>query len=191
MYTAVQRQLIIWTSVLVAALGIVVVFSFLQPPTSQEALFTSRAYARKHPKMRKLASEVKQATQQVPAANTEKTIDLAIANGSKAQAIEVKLDCSGVKHGQFENSVNQMRFSGQLCAQHQEISSTEIHNEANGTSATVFFPTPNSFTTDYITLSPGPNRIRILNFLKNGSREQREFLVERTPASNKPTAATH
>jgi hypothetical protein len=167
---------------LVVALGVVIVLSFLQPPISQDKLFTSRAYARKQPKPRQLASEKKAPSNSINQAHSTRAIDSAIVNGGKAQAIEVRLDCSGKNHGLFEKAVNQMRLTGKTCAKNQEISSTEVHNEANGTSATVFFPTPRSFTTDYISLAPGPNRIRILNFLKNGIREEQEFLVERTSA---------
>lgn len=108
---------------------------------------------------------------------------LELADGHHTQALDVTLDCAGKPESRFENAINQIRLSGQICQPEQEILSSEIRNEANNTSATVFFPTASSYTTDYIALATGSNRIRILNILKSGAREEREFLVERAPAS--------
>lgn len=180
MYRTVQRQLIIWTSVLVGALGVVVAGSCLQPPAAGDSLFVSQAYARKHKSSRTIASSFKPSSERAKEEPTPRAVRLAISDGKLAQAIEVKIGCSGPQTGTFDDSVNQMRFSGKVCATGEEISSSEIRNEANGTSATVFFPTPTSFTTDYVALAPGQNRIRILNFLKNGLKEERAFVVERS-----------
>jgi len=138
----------------------------------------SRAYARarRHQSARHPATAMQSQNTNVVGAPLE------LADGHRAQALDIALDCGAKPQSRFENSVNQVRLSGALCQAEEEILSSEIRNDTNNTSATVFYPTASSYMTDYIALATGENRIRILNILKSGAREERELLIERAPA---------
>lgn len=103
------------------------------------------------------------------------------------QAVDFALPCEGAE-SRFSKNVVQVRLTGELCdvksnrsgrADKREIASSEIRNMTNGFSATVFYPKASSFTTDYMTLAPGQNHIKILHILKAGTRLERDFVIER------------
>lgn len=188
MYRAIQKQLIIWTSILVVGLGAVVALVCLQPPAQSEALFMSRAYARLHHPLNTRRPAAEQPAPGVIAATSDRD------DARHIQALDVTLDCDSKNtkpEVHFENEANQLRISGKLCQPGEEILSSEIRNEANNTTATVFFPTVASYTTDYIALAIGENRIRILNILKSGGREERELKIDRARAGTTASPSVH
>lgn len=95
------------------------------------------------------------------------------------KAVDLDLACDTSKLV-YDNSVAQIRLTGAPCSDAKAVFvSSEIRNEANGFSATVFHPTGSTFTTDYISLSPGLNHIRVLHQFVKGAREEREYIIER------------
>jgi hypothetical protein len=97
------------------------------------------------------------------------------------QTTEISLFCDGPQSAQVPASVKEARISGQFCLKNAPASepSSVIANEANGFAATLFFPKAKAFTTDYISLSPGRNRISIAHKWPGGLVETREFSIER------------
>lgn len=158
--------MILWTFALVLAMGTLGASFMLQPPSG--SIRTSRfgKDAGRHP------------------ASATLTIQELYEGGALSAAADLVLPCpkegsNETAKSTFVEDVRQVRLSGMNCLKRDEIASTEVRNETNGFSATVFQPAPNSFTTDYITLAKGSNRIRILHIYKRGARIEREHIVER------------
>ena len=193
MFATAQRQMIVWTSALVLGLGVLTVHSMLLPPVS---IANAKAKA---PSVEPLNQTKNQAptnsdeASRNPASllpdspayaaisldekNTAQAVDLTLPCPSQASRASKQPDPNMNKT--FTAAVKQIRLSGQDCGPQRNIASTEILNEANGFSATVFHPDDKTFTTDYISLAPGQNRIRILQISKEGHREETTFLVNR------------
>lgn len=151
--------MIIWTSVLVLGLGAVSFFVMVQPPRS---LTMKSAGAKK--KLR------------TPASAKELTA-LAVAP-DKNQVIDLQLECDQPAV-EFPSTISQVRLIGKACGQFSDFATTEIRNEANGYAATVFYPREGTFSSDYVTLSDGANKIRILHVFKRGGREERGLVINR------------
>ena len=177
-----QFQMMVWTFVAVFLGGGAVVFSLMTPPSSMtEQVFAAR---NKDVPRGALVESADRSPASVQLEFSSRPID-----DAGQQALDFILPCEG--NSKFAKNVVQVRLSGELCAlkpvgkaraklPKRDIASTEIRNEANGFSATVFYPKANAFTTDYMTLSPGTNRIRILHILKQGGRDEREYTIERS-----------
>lgn len=167
----------VWTLVAVALTGVIVIASLLTPPSS---------IVLERKKLAQISEPLVESADRSPA-SIETEFSATAIDEKGQQALDFKLPCEGST--KFSKSVVQVRLSGSLCetkkttkvakAAKREIASTEIRNEANGFSATVFYPGKNQFTTDYMSLAPGANRIRILHVFKQGGKEEREFLIER------------
>lgn len=87
-------------------------------------------------------------------------------------------ECTPPETTTVAGDIHQLRIRGKFC----ETSGTqfaEVLNLTNGFTATVFTPTPNTFTSDYIHLADGPNRLRVTYVLSSGERRVREFAVNR------------
>jgi hypothetical protein len=114
-----------------------------------------------------------------PAAALVDSVTPDVPQRTAPQAIDVQLNCTESRH-EFDRSIAQVRLSGAPCATGKiHIVSSEIRNDANGFSATVFHPTDTSYTTDYITLSPGENRIRVFHQFNQGGHEERDYIIQR------------
>lgn len=163
-----QRQMMIWTMLLVIALGGMIGNLMLVPPTPQSELAESPAFARH--KKRLHAKEAHGPLEKAPRAPASLTPTL--GDIMPVHTVDFLLDCKNANHSQLKKDVAQMRLKGSICAARDEIVSSEIRNETNGFSATVFMNDSRSFTTDYISLKRGENRIRVLHHLKSGAREE-------------------
>lgn len=206
MFSAVQRQMIFWTSLLVAGLGFAVAIIMLQPPTAEKSLVMSRAYARKLKRVESLQASslaITQATalnpkrlsapdaksaaeKRAPASKPAPPPEMsamALDDKNSFQAVDLTLQCKDAGKTSFAKGVAQVRLNGRACEPGAEIASTEVRNDSNGFSATVFFPKPGKFLTDYITLAQGENKIRVLHVLKNGAREEHAYVIDRAPAA--------
>jgi hypothetical protein len=167
-----QIQMIIWTFVAVVVTGFAVAFSLLTPPSSVTLAKTKA---------------VQQAALVEPLDRSPASVELEFSarpiDDQGQQALDFTLPCEGKT--KFAANVVQVRLSGSVCGKVskksplREIASSEISNAANGFSATVFYPNAKSFTTDYMTLVPGENRIRILHVFKQGGKETRDYIIER------------
>jgi hypothetical protein len=90
----------------------------------------------------------------------------------------LEFDCNPPESATVTPEIRQVRIHGRLCGETSAIGA-EILNLTNGFTATVFIPTPESFTSDYIHLADGANRLRITYLLAGGERLVREFGVKR------------
>lgn len=96
-----------------------------------------------------------------------------------AGSVDVSLNCQSTERAQFVNSVAQIRLIGTTCKTNIDISATEIRNLSNGASATLFYPTPKTYSSDYIALTLGENKLHVSHLFKDGSREEHEYVFER------------
>ncbi len=90
----------------------------------------------------------------------------------------VEFDCAPPESATVTLETKQVRIRGKLCGA-AEVITTEILNLTNGFTATVFTPTKDSFTSDYIHLADGANRLRVTYVMASGERLEREFGVKR------------
>ena len=193
MVRAFQRQMIVWTLILIVALGAVIGALMLQPPAPERKHAHSPAFARAQ--KRWLAKERQRAIAQIkdvetrePASTIPKETLASLASPAIGErlldAVDVRFKCLEDNTTRVGKDVAQIRLSGSYCEKSQiegEIISTEIRNDRNGFSATVFKSSSRSFTTDYISLASGDNKIRIVHLLKGGGKEEYEFLAHREP----------
>ena len=159
---------IIWTAVAVVSMGAIVLFTLAQPPTPLAAKLKRASPAT-------VASEAPLAARLPAAAMPSTEMD-----DDSPQAVELTLPCEG--KSTYPRAVAQIRLSGSTCIAaytKREITSVELLNDANGFSATVFYPTSKTFTTDYVALNEGDNKIKILINYASGEREERSYTIER------------
>jgi hypothetical protein len=161
------RRYILWTFTTVVLFGAIVVLTLAEPPPPLQAKLrrpsSVATESSRHP-----AAALPSAMSYEPETKTHESAELTLACE--------KTDAT------YGLSVTQVRISGASClpaSSKREISSAELLNDANGFSATVFYPTPKSFTTDYIALKEGDNKIKLLITYSNGEREERTFNVAR------------
>ena len=90
----------------------------------------------------------------------------------------------------FETIKPRFRLKGVACNDNPQIEAseksedlnpgaTQVQNESNGYVATVFHRTPTNFTTDYINLSQGENKIKIIFETDNGKIEKSLIVIRR------------
>lgn len=87
---------------------------------------------------------------------------------------------SCLTHGQVEkinSSALHIRLVAELCSQHKKVTNSKIINESNQFKATVFSLEKSKFTTDYIKLTEGLNRIRIVHELEGGEKWVSQVVV--------------
>ena len=192
-----RRRVTGWTILLIIAMGLVTVYSLLQPPTLAELslrpeLTSNLADAGS---LNGVAASTRQrdpSPARAPAAVADKSIKFEYASRvldqkNLHQALDLKLPCEKRRLAseaptaiELSNGVTQIRFTGTACMKKSELTSTEIVNESNGFSATVFSLSKNSFTTDYISLAPGSNVIKVIHFFKTGGREVLSYKLDRS-----------
>lgn len=179
MHPLLQRHMIIWTIVLVLALGAIVGGLMLKPPLAENELTHSPAFSRlqklRLAKANGQSSSLPSPGPRIPASSTPP----AFFGEPAQQVLDFQIDCRDANHLRLKKETAQIRLRGIACASSDEIVSSEIRNEANGFSATVFMADARTFTTDYISLKRGENRIRVLHHLKSGTREDLEVLAHR------------
>lgn len=157
--------MILYTVVVVLLAGAGAVASLLQPPSTLAA--------------KKIAQTEIRTSNRAPAGEGPATYIADAIDENGTQAIDFNMPCEG--NTRFSRNVVQVRLSGKLCGKlaQQDIEQSEIRNMTNGFSATVFYPGPHAFTTDYITLVGGENQIHIQHILKSGTRYDRTLMIER------------
>ncbi len=172
MFLALQKQMMFWTAILVVAVGAIATQLMLEPPPGMKSAKSVKSARRGPPQVL--------AKGRGPAAVSEAKVSAQVVDDrADLQAVDLTLACKGAQTTSFVKGVAQVRLSGEACQSKREIASTEVRNEANGFSATVFPTGERSFTTDYMTLAHGMNRIRILHVFKAGGREEREYMIDR------------
>ena len=112
----------------------------------------------------------------------------------KDQALEIEIGCADygteVQKKEIDAKVSHVRLTGVACPSalnrksataksSSEIVSSEIRNDSNGFTATVFYPKLNKFTTDYIGLRAGLNTIHVIHNYKKGEREEHTYILRR------------
>ncbi|MEK7356841.1 MAG: hypothetical protein AAB250_10350 [Bdellovibrionota bacterium] len=159
------QQYVLWTFTVVVTMGAVVLFTLAQPPSPLQT------------KLRRPSSIATESSRRPAAAAPVFSSSEAVEG---PQAAEMTLPCEG--KSDLAKAVTQVRLSGASCLAanaKRDIVSVELLNDANGFSATVFYPTPRTFTTDYVALNDGENKIKILITYANGEREERAVVVAR------------
>ncbi|MES2964704.1 MAG: hypothetical protein V4760_12500 [Bdellovibrionota bacterium] len=160
------RRYMLWTTVAVVLMGAIVLLTLAQPPSPL------RAQLRR-------PSSIAVISSRGPAAALPTTATSA-PESNLPLSVELTLPCEG--QSDYPKKVTQIRLSGSSCSNahaKREIVSVELLNDANGFSATVFYPTPKTFTTDYVALVEGENKIKILINYANGEREERLHVIAR------------
>lgn len=152
-----QSRMTVFTFIAVLVLGMVISFDMLQPPQGLESPDGAATKLRN------------------PASMTNETKDVAAAD----QAVDVRTDCNPTAEIVIPAFVNQVRLIGSACTPRTAFESSQINNVTNGYAATVFYPTPAEYTTDYISLSRDENLIHITHFMKKSGREVRELKIRR------------
>lgn len=177
--------MIVWTFVLASFGGFGVFVTLLEPPRATTAEGNSARKARNQTRNQErdrspASAQSELGVESVPALGAQPKDDLA-----RFQVVDLILPCQTKGQTTLSEAsplganVQQVRLTGSPCQPGQTLESTEIRNDTNGFSATVFPTGPRTFTTDYITLSPGPNKIRILHVFAKGAREEREWTIVR------------
>lgn len=90
------------------------------------------------------------------------------------------LDLECIKSGlrpDTESTAKQIRLKGKLC-EGKKLSETIIQNRTNGFMATVFI-TQSNFTSDYLYLASGPNRIHMTHTAEDGEKTVSELVIVR------------
>jgi hypothetical protein len=149
----IQRQMIYWTFGLVAIFGVAVVFFLVEPPTSIKRTTAS-------------------ANGRVPASLVEDT-SVAEPDMTVPRVADVTMGCEQSEEKTVEANVHQARIHGEVCL--PKVQNLSLVNSANGFSATIFNSDEKHFTTDYITLVNGGNKLILQLQLMNGSVQTREL----------------
>jgi hypothetical protein len=160
-----ELKLISWTLVAVVVLGVAAVLSLLQPPQGLQLVASRGATSRS------IASISPTATRVEPNFSKSLTAEL--------QTMDIKATCQPDESVQIAGSIRQIRMSGTTCQSKTKALTTVITNVSNGFVATVFHPSAKSFTTDYVTLAKGTNRILVREELKPGQFHEREITITR------------
>ncbi len=172
MLAAAQQKLIIWTFVLVIGLGLLSVFLLLQAPTSlpDKSRGATQLYRNQNSPSRDPAS----------IADGKKTVDARLPRKDTPHANnEVFLPCQRPENNPITVFDKQIKITGAICHPGPDFPSLEIRNKTNGVTATVFIQDGKSFTTDYISLNSGENKIHISHLFKQGTREEHEITLLR------------
>ncbi len=185
-----QIRMTIWTAVVVFLFAGAVTFSLLQPPkTIHITDKKSNSNAGQASSGAELGSrgpaaatfEPQNATAPVDALNDHQAVDLDLPCGDAAKdqrslfnhnVVQVRLMSSCGKDAERSHHSESKNIK-------REIASTDIRNQANGFSATVFAEGEQDFSTDYISLSVGENHIHIAQLFKNGEHQDRDLIVVR------------
>jgi len=179
-----QRRMITWTFVLVVVMGVFVIITMLKPPTPTDELSRSRAYLRAQKQRRAKERRLAAQTMTLASSDSDQRIPASFPTGHltgdhSREALDYRIDCQKDNEVHVKKEVKQIRLQGTVCKPSDEILSSEIRNESNGFSATVFKTSSRAFTTDYISLQNGKNRIRVLHYLKSGGRDELEVVAYR------------
>lgn len=98
----------------------------------------------------------------------------------------LNFDCTLPTTAEVSPDIRQLRISGRQC-EFSDVLETEIMNLTNGFSATVFGLKTHHFTSDYIHLAEGDNRLRLTYVRDSGERINREFSIVRQAGASTPS----
>lgn len=144
-----------YTVALVFVMGMLSTFSLLMRPSSIE-LSHSPSQADRAPTSLKAATQIK----------FDNEVEV------------IQFDCSRASYNL--GNISQVRIKGRLCGQKSaaKLHNSDIRNLATGLNATVFFAKENDqFTTDFIQLKKGENKIAIDHTLDDGTIDHSEISV--------------
>ena len=90
------------------------------------------------------------------------------------------LDCLGSKKTlKMDTQSQQIRFLGKHCTELEEGSELRVENQSNGFQASIFDRKFSTFSTDFVTLNPGDNAIRIFKDFEGKSTLISELWIKR------------
>ena len=97
--------------------------------------------------------------------------------GNRVKPLMGTADVGCENGSRFNTPSEHLRLKGKVCG--VDATSTAVRNTANGFAATVFHQGDSGFTTDYISLATGENKIVIEQTLESGQTQTREVTVVR------------
>jgi hypothetical protein len=139
---SIIKQALATTLMLVLLLGGITVFSVIEPPPGLVA----------HPLNEGIRGPASISSNNIP-----------LASAATVSSNEFILPCS-LKEQKLSGYSDQVRIQGDTCKEKL----TRITNKTNGFVATIFATTSTHFTTDYISLQPGENKIEVQQTARDG-----------------------
>ncbi len=93
--------------------------------------------------------------------------------------IHVKLPCfEDHKQSSWETSAKHIRLVSKLCrSSDDQLVKATVLNQSTGVQATVFQTSGSEFTSDFIDLADGPNKIHMTTQLRSGEKRVRDITV--------------
>lgn len=161
-----ERKFLLLTLSLIILVGAPAVYSMIQEPAGirHENVFPGRAPA--------------------SVSNSKHAVKPASRNAIKAKAVTLDFDCKkkSKKDLEPETDGNLLRLKSDFCL-NDKWKNVSIVNETNGFTATVIF-IKQGFTTDFIELNEGENKVAISGVDEKGQAIQHLFKINRrAPAS--------
>lgn len=154
-----------WTAVIAAVLGSLIAVQTFSPPNSAASLKETRP--------------APLADVRAPASRVEAPASV------EGSPVERAVPCSATEVERVDAQAKQIRLMGEFCnppkgqASPSGVPETRIVNRTNGFSATAFYPPQGGYTTDYISLAPGENRIEVSHAWPSGARHARVIAIVR------------
>jgi hypothetical protein len=98
----------------------------------------------------------------------------------------MKTPCLGAhtKIDGLETNSVWIRLAADNCNTDDEISETHLENKSNGYVATIFTPTPDKMTSDFIPLAEGPNQFEMNVKTQSGENFKYQWTVDRRPTAS-------
>lgn len=159
-----ENHLVVITFAIVAFLALAVVIGIMTPPKTVISQRKPATYP-------KLASAVSNGKQEILAEPN--------ASNDSFKILTLELDCFVLDKKRLVSAASQLRVRGRLCDKFSASSPPQISNLTNGYTATLFFPDQNRYTTDYINLGEGMNKILILKPNSAGGLSELEISILR------------
>jgi hypothetical protein len=170
----ITTKMIIWTSGLALGLGAIALATLLEPPPGWHAPIEAAAGA---------ALSARAPASEGGTEITSKSLGQSHSHlASDLKVSELQAACSA-SLATLPPGVRQLRLNGEGCLAKNALVETQITNATNGFSATIFATSSTTFTTDYISLAEGSNRLKIRHTYQDGRHDERELQIERGPAS--------
>lgn len=163
--------MIFWTLGLIIAVGGIVIALMLEPPPLYRS---SNLASTLEPAVLPSASPANRS--RAPA-----SVAALVAEQDLGQAADLHLGCDDTTTSAISSRIRQVRLTGKFCGQSSEQKSktTLVENSSNGFVATVFATPDGGFTTDYISLASGTNRLVVHHQLENGTPMTQELILHK------------
>ncbi len=112
----------------------------------------------------------------------------ASASARSAEVAVVSVDCA--RQDYEVPAVNHVQLQFKICPRHLsgQLQETHVQNQSNLSTATLFRLSSDTWTTDYLPVTPGFNQVSIRHYLNTGERFERIVQIH-TPNFNRNPAS--